>query len=117
MTVLDTNHSIESFLKVDPFMARLLSCSYVFISFVIVLNLIIAMITDTFKRVFSYAQEHAAIERAKTILNIEDSMRLKSRKLYWEYIRIQCSPLTMNRLNRHGQTIFSEMVLYYYVFV
>ncbi|XP_028403236.1 transient receptor potential cation channel subfamily A member 1-like isoform X2 [Dendronephthya gigantea] len=110
MTVLDTNHSIIPFLKVDPFMARLLSCTYVFISFVIVLNLIIAMITDTFKRVFSYAQEHAAIERAKTILNVEDSMREKTRKQYWEYIRSNCSPVVMNRLNRHGQTIFSEMV-------
>ena len=69
------------------------------------------MITDTFKRVFSYAQEHAAMERAKTILNIEDSMRQKSKKRYWEYINNQCSPLIMNRLNRHGRTIFSEMVL------
>ena len=73
------------------------------------------MITDTFKRVFSQAQEHAAMERAKTILSIEDSMREKSRKLYWEYIRDQCSPLTTSRLNRHGRTIFSEKVLYYFV--
>ena len=112
MTVLDTNSSIAPFLKVDPFMARLLSCTYVFISFVIVLNLIIAMITDTFKRVFSYAQEHAAIERAKTILNVEDSMREKTRKQYWEYVRSNCSPVVMHRLNKHGQTVFSEMVVY-----
>lgn len=110
MTVLDVNYDIAPFMKIDPFMARLLSCTYVFISFVIVLNLIIAMITDTFKRVFSYAQEHAAMERAKTILNIEDSMREKSKKLYWEYVRTQCSPLIMDRLNRQGQTIFHEMV-------
>lgn len=111
MTVLDTNHDMAPFLKVDPFMARLLSCTYVFTSFVIVLNLIIAMITDTFKRVFSYAQEHAAKERAKTILNIEDSMRTKSRKNYWDYIRNQCSPLIMSQMSRHGHAVFSEMVI------
>lgn len=111
MTVLDVNHSITPFLNVDPFMARLLSCTYVFVSFVIVLNLIIAMITDTFKRVFSYAQEHAAMERAKTIINIEDSMREKTRKRYWEFIRNQCSPLIINPLTRHGRTVFSEMVI------
>ena len=110
MTVLDVNHNMTPFLDVDPFMARLLSCTYVFISFVIVLNLIIAMITDTFKRVFSYAQEHAAMERAKTIINIEDSMREKSRKHYWEFVRNQCSPLIVNSLNGHGRTVFSEMV-------
>ena len=117
MTVLDVNYNIAPFLNVDPFMARLLSCTYVFISFVVVLNLIIAMITDTFKRVFSYAQEHAAMERAKTIINIEDSMREKTRKRYWEFIRNQCSPLIINSLTRHGRTMFSEMVIVLHLFV
>lgn len=111
MTVLDTNHDTEPFFDVDPSMARLLSCSYIFLSFVILLNLVIATITHTFKRVYSYAQEHAAMERAKTILNIEDSLRVKSRKLYWEYISNQCSPMILHCNNRDDHTVLSEMVL------
>ena len=102
LTVLDSNHNIVPFIEIDPFMARILSGTYVFLSFVIILNLIIAMITDTFKRVFSYARVHAAMERAKTILNIENSLRAKSRNEHWDYMRLHCSPLVMDQMNRHG---------------
>lgn len=104
MTVLDADRETSAFINADQSMARILSCTYIFISNVIVVNLIIATFTDTFKRTYNYAQEHATMQRARTILNIENSLGSKSRTEYWDYIRLHCSPLAIDQTSRHSRT-------------
>ena len=91
MTVLD-NYAFDSLEAKDATMARVLCGSYISICSIIILNLLIALLADTFTRVYENAIENAAMQRAKTILNLEQSLRKSHKKGYYDFIREQCSP-------------------------
>ena len=91
MTVLD-NYAFESLEAEDPTMARVLCGSYISICSIIILNLLIALLADTFTRVYENAIENAAMQRAKTILNLEQSLRKSHKRSYYDFIREHCSP-------------------------
>lgn len=91
MTVLD-NYAFESLEAKDATMARVLCGSYISICSIIILNLLIALLADTFTRVYENAIENAAMQRAKTILNLEQSLRKTYKRRYYDFIREHCSP-------------------------
>ena len=91
MTVLD-NYAFDSLEEKDATMARVLCGSYISICSIIILNLLIALLADTFTRVYENAIENAAMQRAKTILNLEQSLRKSHKKSYYDFIREHCSP-------------------------
>ncbi|XP_046863992.1 transient receptor potential cation channel subfamily V member 6-like [Xenia sp. Carnegie-2017] len=91
MTVLD-NYEFKELEKRDAVMARVLCGTYISICSIIILNLLIALLADTFTRVYENAIENAAMQRAKTILNLEQSLRKSHQKRYYDFIREHCSP-------------------------
>lgn len=91
MTVLDY-YAFESLEKTDAVMARILCGTYISICSIVILNLLIALLADTFTRVYENAIENAAMQRAKTILNLEQSLTKTHRKRYYEFVRENCSP-------------------------
>ena len=91
MTVLD-NYAFESLEEKDATMARVLCGTYISICSIVILNLLIALLADTFTRVYENAIENAAMQRAKTILNLEQSLRKSHKRSYYDFIREHCSP-------------------------
>jgi hypothetical protein len=91
MTVLD-NYEFGALEAKDATMARVLCGSYISICSIIILNLLIALLADTFTRVYENAIENAAMQRAKTILNLEQSLRKTYKRRYYDFIREHCSP-------------------------
>lgn len=91
MTVLD-DYAFDKLSASDPVMSRVLCGSYISICSIIILNLLIALLADTFTRVYENAIENAAMQRAKTILNLEQSLRKTPKKNYYDFVRENCSP-------------------------
>ena len=91
MTVVD-DYNFEGLQAADSVMARLLCGSYITLSHVIILNLLIALLSDTFYRVYENARANAVMQRAYTILTLERNMSKKMRRKMLEHIRTHCSP-------------------------
>ncbi|XP_067678848.1 uncharacterized protein [Haliotis asinina] len=77
---------------VDSLMADLLVGTWLALSAVLCLNLLIALLSDTFQRVYDNAQANAVMQRAITILNIWEGMSKKRRIKFLTFIEEQCSP-------------------------
>jgi len=59
---------------------------------IIILNLFIALMSDTFQRVFDNAVEVALLERAQIIVNIESKLPEKRWLKFLRYIKDYCAP-------------------------
>ncbi|XP_071485683.1 uncharacterized protein [Diadema antillarum] len=79
----------------DAIMAYILLVSFLTISAVLCLNVLIAMLSNTFQRIYDNATAIALIQQAKITLAIEDGLFQMTRKNYAEYIREHCSPLSV----------------------
>lgn len=116
MTVVD-EYNFADLYKADPTMARILCSSYIAFASIVILNLLIALLSDTFQRVYENAMATAVMQRAQTIISLEKSLRVKTMKLYREYIEHDCSPEAMyyeesadNSSGRITQQLKDEMV-------
>ena len=91
MTVVD-QYNFRGLAAQDATMAKLLCGTYIALSAVIILNILIALLSHTFQRVYDNAKSNAVMLRAKIILNLERSLSRKRRKQVHDYIMTHCSP-------------------------
>ena len=73
-------------------MSRLLVGTYIFFGGIICLNLFIALMADTFQRVYDNAKANAAMQRAATIVGLEADVTIKILRKHREWITANCSP-------------------------
>lgn len=73
-------------------MARLLCGTYIVVSGIVCLNLFIALLSDTFQRVYDNAQANAQMLRASRVLNFEDNFSRLRRERYQRRLHKHCSP-------------------------
>ena len=93
--IVVNDHNFDALQEADSTMARLLCGSYIAIMSIINLNILIALLSDTFTRVYGNAVANAVMQRAKTILFLEKSLTRKSKRQYQEFIKNSCSPETV----------------------
>ena len=86
------NYSWDSLLVVDRLMAQILCGTYLAVSSIICLNLFIALMSDTFQRVYDNANANAVMQKASTILTLEAEMSLRRKDQFVSYIHTNCAP-------------------------
>nr|XP_046258870.1 uncharacterized protein si:ch73-193i2.2 isoform X2 [Scatophagus argus] len=79
--------------KVDDVMAPLLCGTFLAASSILCVNLLIALLTDTFQRVHDNSQANAVMQQAAVILQVEDSIPFLRRFYDNQYISSHCAPL------------------------
>ena len=67
--------------------------TYYTVSTVMCLNLYIALLSETFNRVYLNAKENAAMLQAATILQLENVLTKKRLHKVHSYIQLECGPL------------------------
>ncbi|XP_022603896.1 transient receptor potential cation channel subfamily A member 1-like [Seriola dumerili] len=92
ITLVD-EYEYTAMVTVDGVMAPLLCGTFLAASSVLCVNLLIALLTDTFQRVHDNSQANAVMQQAAVILQVEDSMPLLRRFYDNQYISNQCAPL------------------------
>lgn len=90
--VVVMDYGFEELEKSDEYMARFLCGTFIIIMAIVLVNVLIAMLSDTFTRVYGNAVANSIMQRAKTIITLERSLSDKRRWKYYEYIRNTCSP-------------------------
>ncbi|XP_028398324.1 uncharacterized protein LOC114521948 [Dendronephthya gigantea] len=73
-------------------MARILCMCFILVAGIITLNLLIALVSNTFERHYENAVANAVMQRASTILLLQSRMGYKKRKQYYEFIKANASP-------------------------
>lgn len=96
MMVVDS-HGFENLESANPFMARLLCGSFIAISAIVTLNLLIALLTNTFERLYENAIANAVMQRAQTILLLQKSLGQKQKSKYYNFIKEKASPEVISR--------------------
>ncbi|KAL4232901.1 hypothetical protein ACF0H5_007588 [Mactra antiquata] len=92
MTLVD-EYSYEDMRGVDPIMADILVGTWLFLSAVLCLNLLIALFSDTFQRVYDNARANAVMQKAVMILSFWEDMSPEAKRKFLDYIQEECSPL------------------------
>jgi len=86
------NYPWEALLAIDRLMAQFLVGTYLAMSAVVCLNLYIALMSDTFARVYENAKANAIMQQAMQILNIERTLSKKKLQKVKKFIAIECAP-------------------------
>ncbi|XP_028408521.1 uncharacterized protein LOC114531074 [Dendronephthya gigantea] len=86
------DHNYEKLEEANPVMARLLCGAFIGIAAIVTLNLLIALLTNTFERLYENAVANAVMQRARTILLLQKSLRKKQKKKYYDFIKTNGSP-------------------------
>jgi hypothetical protein len=84
--------NLEEIVEVDPSTARILVVLYVTAMTIVTLNLLIALLSDTFGRVHSNAVANTIMQRAVKIVESERTLTKKQKSRYKEYMEKNCSP-------------------------
>ncbi|GCC29704.1 hypothetical protein chiPu_0008146 [Chiloscyllium punctatum] len=77
----------------DPVMAYFLCGMFLGVSSILCINLLIALLSDTFQRVYDNANANAAMQQASMVLYVEDHLSRKRKNTFKEYIHNSCAPL------------------------
>ena len=92
--------------KANVTMARILCGSFILTAAIITLNLLIALVTNTFERNYENAVANAVMQRARTILLLQSRMGNTKRKLYYNFIRSNASPQIIQ--NKYGRLMANK---------
>ncbi|XP_030628244.1 transient receptor potential channel pyrexia [Chanos chanos] len=92
ITLVD-EYEFDAMLSVDSIMAQLLCGTFLALSSVLCVNLMIALLSDTFQRVYDNALANAVMQQATIILQVEESMSYLRRLYDNQYIHRCCAPL------------------------
>ncbi|XP_017289949.1 transient receptor potential cation channel subfamily A member 1 isoform X2 [Kryptolebias marmoratus] len=92
ITLVD-EYEYAAMVMVDEVMAPLLCGTFLAASSILCVNLLIALLTDTFQRVHDNSQANAVMQQAAVILQVEESM--PHLRCFYDalYISKHCSPL------------------------
>ncbi|CAL8297716.1 unnamed protein product [Merluccius merluccius] len=93
MTMMD-EYQFDAMVTVDPTMAHLLCGTFLFLSSILCMNLLIALLSDTFQRVYDNAQANGVMQQAAVILQVEDAIPCLRRFYDNQHIHRHCAPLT-----------------------
>ncbi|XP_078542266.1 uncharacterized protein LOC144827992 [Lissotriton helveticus] len=94
ITLVD-DYGFDDMYDKDPVMAYILCGTFLGVSAILCINLLIALLSDAFQRVYDNATANAAMQQASTLLEIEENLTTKSLDHYHRHIRDACSPLTL----------------------
>ena len=86
------NYGFERLEEAAPIMARVLCGTFLIFSAIILMNLYIALLSNTFQRVYDNARATAAMQRARLLQDLESDASDKTVSRYREHIRNRCSP-------------------------
>ena len=86
------DHGYDDLEAANPVMARLLCGAFIGIAAIVTLNLLIALLSNTFERLYEKAVENAVMQRARTILLLQKSLRRKQKLKYYGFIKKKGSP-------------------------
>lgn len=78
--------------KAAPYMSRLLCGTFILIAAIVLMNLYIALLSNTFQRVYDNARATAAIQRARLLQDLELDASVRKLKRYREFISTNYSP-------------------------
>ena len=80
-------------MAVNRLMAQMLVGTYFALTGVVCLNLYIALLSDTFSRVYAQAQANAVMQQAQLVLLVEKSLPKKKKVKFGHYMKSECGPL------------------------
>ena len=86
------NYGFDRLEEAAPIMARVLCGTFLLIAAIILMNLYIALLSNTFQRVYDNARATAAMQRARLLQDLESDASDKTVRRYREHIRTRCSP-------------------------
>ncbi|KAM4027278.1 uncharacterized protein ACNLHF_023083 isoform 4-T6 [Anomaloglossus baeobatrachus] len=94
MTLVD-DYGFQDMYAVDPVMAYILCGTFLGVSSILCINLLIALLADTFQRVYDNATANAAMQQATMLLQIEENLSKKSKSKFERYMHTSCAPLSL----------------------
>ncbi|XP_061602012.1 polycystin-2-like [Cololabis saira] len=92
ITLVD-EYEFAAMATVDAVMAPLLCGSFLAASSILCVNLLVALLTETFQRVYDNSQANAVMQQAAVILQLDESLPCLRRFYDNQYISKHCSPL------------------------
>ncbi|XP_038666107.1 transient receptor potential channel pyrexia-like [Scyliorhinus canicula] len=92
ITLVDDYRFEDMYLK-DPVMAYFLCGTFLGISSILCINLLIALLSDTFQRVYDNANANAAMQQASIVQYVEDHLSRDRKNTFKEFIHKSCAPL------------------------
>jgi hypothetical protein len=84
--------NLEGLVEAEPVMARILTVIYLTAMTIVTLNLLIALLSDTFTRVHGNAIANTIMQRAIKVIEAERALTKKKKRNYREHIKLNCSP-------------------------
>ncbi|XP_040289767.1 transient receptor potential cation channel subfamily A member 1-like [Bufo bufo] len=94
MTLVD-DYNFGDMYAVDPVMAYILCGTFLGVSSILCINLLIALLADTFQRVYDNATANAVMQQATMLLQIEEGLSKKNKSKFDQYMRTSCAPLSL----------------------
>ncbi|KAM5158169.1 uncharacterized protein ACMZJ9_009416 [Mantella aurantiaca] len=94
ITLVD-DYNFSDMYGVDPVMAYLLCGTFLGISSILCINLLIALLADSFQRVYDNATANAVMQQAATLLEMEQNLSKKRKDKLESYIQTHCAPLSL----------------------
>ncbi|KAL0964344.1 hypothetical protein UPYG_G00322550 [Umbra pygmaea] len=92
ITLVD-EYEFNAMVEVDSIMAHFLCGTFLALSSILCVNLMIALLSDTFQRVYDNALANAVMQQAAIILQVEESMPRLCRFYDDQHIHRFCAPL------------------------
>ena len=86
------NYNFDDLEKEYPVMSRILCGSFLILAAIVLMNLYIALLSNTFQRVYDNARATAAMQRARLLQDLESSASERRVERYRNHIRNRCSP-------------------------
>ncbi len=83
----------DGLVAVDRLMAQVLVGTYFALTAVVCLNLYIALLSDTFSRVYAQAQANAVMQQAQLIISVEKALSKKRKTKFGHHMQDECGPL------------------------
>ncbi|XP_056378709.1 uncharacterized protein LOC130274414 isoform X2 [Hyla sarda] len=94
ITLVD-DYNFGDMYAVDPVMAYILCGTFLGVSSILCINLLIALLADTFQRVYDNATANAAMQQATMLLQIEENLSKKNKAKFEYYMHTSCAPLSI----------------------
>ncbi|XP_071807122.1 uncharacterized protein [Asterias amurensis] len=91
ITLVD-DYEYDEMHKCDTVMAYILVSTFLFLSALLCINLLIALLSDTFQRVYDNANSNAAMQQASIILGIEEGLSKKQLRKFRRHIHEKAGP-------------------------
>ena len=86
--------------SVDRIMAQIMVALYLMLTSIVCINLYIALLSDTFARVYAQAQAIAAILQTQVILSVESAAADIKKLEFQHHMQDECSPLVSIRFSK-----------------